>query len=185
MTDSVPGRARSRAVLLLVAAMFLGSFGVAAVLFFGGWKPSHTRNVGEMLQPYPDLREVALQRADGTAWEWEPLDRHWHIVVAPPADCGAPCASLLDALHRVWVSEGRHAEKVEVLWFGDVPAGAAGFPGLVPMRPSDALQQRLPDVATADALPVYLVDPNGYVVLRYPPGFNPSGLRKDLGRVVK
>ena len=43
----------------------------------------------------------------------------------------------------------------------------------------------LPDVARADALPVYLADPNGYLILRYAPGFNPSGLRKDLSRVVK
>ena len=40
-------------------------------------------------------------------------------------------------------------------------------------------------MASADALPVYLADPNGYLVLRYPAGFNPSGLRKDLGRVLK
>jgi hypothetical protein len=40
-------------------------------------------------------------------------------------------------------------------------------------------------VARADALPVYLADPNGWLVLRYAPGFEPSGLRKDLGRLLK
>jgi hypothetical protein len=53
------------------------------------------------------------------------------------------------------------------------------------MQPSAALQARLPDLARAAALPVYLADPNGYLVLSYAPGFNHSGLRKDLGRVVK
>ena len=53
------------------------------------------------------------------------------------------------------------------------------------MQASAELQARLPDLARPDALPVYLADPNGYLVLRYPPGFNPSGLRKDLGRVLK
>ena len=48
-----------------------------------------------------------------------------------------------------------------------------------------ALAARLPDAARPDALPAYLADPNGYLVLRYAPGFNPSGLRKDLGRVLK
>jgi len=178
-------KTRSRLTLLLIAVFFLGSFGIAAALFFGGWKPSQTRNIGEMLDPYPDLRGIALQRADGQPWQWQPANRHWHIVVAPPADCGAPCAQLLDALHRVWLSEGRHADKVEVLWFGELPADAPEFSGLVPMQPNAALQAKLPDQATSDALPVYLADPNGYLVLRYAPGFNPSGLRKDLGRVVK
>jgi len=31
----------------------------------------------------------------------------------------------------------------------------------------------------------YLVDPNGFVVLRYPPGFDPGGLRTDLARLLK
>jgi hypothetical protein len=182
---TTPNQTRSRFVLILVAVMFLGSFGVAATLFFSGWKPSQTRNYGEMLEPYPDLRALALQRADGQAWQWQPQSRHWHVIVAPPADCGAPCTEMLEALQRVWVSEGRHSEKLHVLWFGDVPEGAAGFSGLVPMAPSAELQSLLPDQARADALPVYLADPNGYLVLRYPPGFNPSGLRKDLGRVLK
>ncbi|WP_290890187.1 hypothetical protein [Arenimonas sp.] len=180
-----PNQTRSRISLLLVAAMFLGSFGVAALLFFGGWKPTSTRNIGEMLSPYPDLRDVALVRADGQPWAWTPADRHWHILVAPPADCGEPCGQLLNALHRVWYSEGRHAEKLKVLWFGELPAGAPEFSGLVPMQPSAALQGKLPDQARADALPVYLADSNGYLVLRYAPGFDPSGLRKDLGRVLK
>jgi hypothetical protein len=180
-----PRKLRSRLVLLLVAAMFLGSFAVAATLFFGGWKPAQTRNIGEMLDPYPDLRDVARVHADGRPFDWEPLERRWHVIVAPPADCGAPCVQLLDALDRVRRSEGRHADRLRVLWVGDLPAGAPAFEGLVPLRANAALQARLPDVARADALPVYLADPNGWLVLRYPPGFEPAGLRKDLGRVLK
>lgn len=182
---TTPSKTRSRLTLLLVAMFFLGSFGVAAALFFGGWKPGHTRNFGQMLDPYPRLQDLALVRADGSAWQWRPVEREWHVIVAPPAGCGAPCAQMLAALHRVWYSEGRHAERLKVLWFGDLPADAPVFSGLVAMRPDPALQARLPDVARADALPVYLADPNGYLVLRYAPGFDPSHLRKDLGRVLK
>ena len=178
-------KTRSRATLLVVAAMFLGSFGVAAALFFGGWRPATTRNIGEWYEPYRDLRDLALARADGSPFAWEPAERGWSIVVAPPADCGAPCVELLDALDRVRRSEGRHAGRLQVLWAGELPDGAALFDGLVLLRPSPALQAQLPEVATAQALPVYLADPNGWLVLRYAPGFDPSGLRKDLSRVLK
>jgi len=183
--NDTSSKTRSRLQLLLVAAFFLGSFGVAAALFFGGWKPSHTRNIGEMLEPYPDLRELAFTRAGGEAWRWQPAERNWHVVVAVPADCGEPCSRLYDVLHRVWVSEGRHADRLKVLWFGPLPAGVESFGGLVPMQADAALAARLPDAARPDALPVYLADPNGYLVLRYAPGFDPSGLRKDLGRLLK
>lgn len=182
---NTPSRTRSRLQLLLVAAFFFGSFGIAAALFFGGWKPTQTRNIGEMLEPYPDLRPVALARADGQAWDWQPQARNWHILFVAPEDCDAPCGALFDALHRVWLSEGRHADRLKVLWFGALPEGAEPFPGLVPMQSSPGLLARLPDSPSPTVLPAYLVDPNGYLVLRYPTGFDPSGLRKDLGRVLK
>ncbi len=180
-----PDQTRPRLILLVVALMFLGSFGVAAALFFGGWRPAETRNIGEMLDPYPDLRPATLLAADGSAFEWQPQERRWHIIAVAPEGCGQPCAQLLDALHRVWLSEGRHADRLKVLWVGELPSPAPQFSGLVPLQASESLQALLPDQARADALPVYLADPNGYLVLRYPPGFNPSGLRKDLGRVLK
>ena len=34
-------------------------------------------------------------------------------------------------------------------------------------------------------VPVYVIYPNGFVVLRYPPGFDPAGLRTDLARLLK
>jgi hypothetical protein len=36
-----------------------------------------------------------------------------------------------------------------------------------------------------DGVPVYVIDPNGFVILRYPPGFDPSGLRADLAKLLK
>ncbi|KFN49860.1 hypothetical protein [Arenimonas composti] len=180
-----PFLTRERLQLLLVAALFLGSFGVAAALFFGGWAPSGTRNFGELLEPYPDLRELPVTRADGSAFAWQPEERRWSIIVAPAHDCGEPCVRLIDTLHRVWLAEGRHAERLQVLWVGEVPEGAPSFPAFVPMGPNPELVARLPDPVLVGQLPVYVADPAGWLVLRYPHGFDPSGLRKDLGRVIR
>jgi hypothetical protein len=43
----------------------------------------------------------------------------------------------------------------------------------------------LPDVSRPNALPVYFVDPGGFLAMRYRPGFDPNGLRKDLARLLK
>lgn len=186
MTESESrSRFRSRTVLLLVAAMFLGSFVVAATLFFSGWQPGATRNFGQMLSPYPELQALPLQQADGQPFAWQPQQRNWHILVPAPATCDSQCSALLDTLHRVWYSEGRHAERLQVLWFGGLPATPPQFSGLRPMAEAPDLVARLPELAGAGGIPVYLVDPHGYVVLHYSAGFNPSGLRKDLGRLLK
>ena len=54
-----------------------------------------------------------------------------------------------------------------------------------PLRVDGGLRAGLarPDDAAGDA--VWLVDPNGFVVLRYAPGFDPGDLRTDLARLLK
>ena len=184
MNAPAPGQWRSRLVLLLIAAAFLGSFGVAALLRFAGWQPQGKRNHGELLQPPLNLAGNALVRADGSRFEWHPERNTWRFLVAPAPGCTQACTRTLDSLHRLWLSEGRKAERVEVLWFGELPPGPR-FRALLPMRADAALAAQLPQAATAEALPVYLVDPDGYLVLHYRPGFELGGVRKDLGKLVK
>jgi hypothetical protein len=176
---------RSRLVLLLIAVMFLSSFGVAFYLRMSGWEPAQTRNHGELLDPPLDLRDRVPRRADGSDYAWQPQQRHWRVVVAPPADCDQPCEELVDALQRVWIGVGRHADRLEVLWFGELPSSASSFRALQAMDPASSLVEALPEAAGGEGLAVYLIDPSGFLVMRYPPGFDPAGLRKDLARLLK
>lgn len=176
---------RSRLILLLIAAMFFSSFGIAAFLRFSGWHPAHSKNLGELLQPPRDLTAQHLLRADGQPYDWHPETNTWRIVVLPAADCPHACASLIDSLHRVWESEGRQADRLDVLWFGALPAGAPTFRKLVPMQPNPAVAAALPEAASRDGIPVYLIDPSGFLIMHYRAGFNPADLRKDLGKLIK
>ena len=176
---------RSRLTLLLIAAMFLSSFGLAALLRFTGWHPAHSRNFGELLQPPRDLSAQHLLRADGTPYDWNPQANVWRIVVVPAAGCERACIAMIDTLHRVWETEGRQADRVDVLWFGAVPAGAPTFRRFVPMQSNSTVDSALPEAATGDALPVYLIDPSGFLVMHYRAGFATGDLRKDLGQLIK
>jgi len=186
MNPSVPNtRFRSRLILLLIAAMFLSSFGIAAFLRFTGWTPGHSKNFGELLRPPTDLSGLRLIRADGQPYPWAAEKDIWRIVVVPAQNCQSACAAVLDALHRTWLSQGRKADRIDVLWFGELPANAPRFRRLVPMQRDARLSAALPELARPDALPVYLVDPSGFLALHYHAGFEPTGLRKDLGKLLK
>lgn len=177
---------KSRITMLVVAALFFTSFGIALFLIRSGWQPTATRNAGELLEDPIALGALELVKADGTIYPaWEPDRRLWRVVVMPPADCGEPCLKLTDSLYRVWVSEGRHADRVQVLWFGEVPAQAPAYRAFLPMAASAPLREKLPASHVDGSLAVHLIDPNGYLVMRYEPGFDPTGLRKDLARLLK
>jgi hypothetical protein len=48
-----------------------------------------------------------------------------------------------------------------------------------------ALRARLPQVDDAAGTPVYVIDPHGFVILRYAPGFDPGHLRTDVAKLIK
>jgi hypothetical protein len=79
---------------------------------------------------------------------------------------------------------------VHVLWIGEPPREVPRGGALHVVRPRAALRNGLPRLHPAagenpDGVPVYLVDPNGFVVMRYAPGFDPAGLRADLAKLLK
>jgi hypothetical protein len=187
--DSIPAR-RNRRMLLAIFALFFGSMILAGILRFSGWRPAGTRAHGELLQPPGDLRAVTPRLANGELYRWNPADRIWRIALAPPADCADPCVQLAHQLDAVWKLMGQNADHVQVLWIGEPPPGVARGGALRILQPSAELRAafpRLQPVAGENhaGIPVYVIDPNGFVVLRYAPGLDPSGLRADLAKLTR
>ena len=183
-------RSRNRRMLVSLFVLFFGAMLVAGLLRFSGWRPEGMKNKGELLEPYGDLRSYSPTLQDGGAYRWEDSPRTWRIVVLP-RDCdsrrAAACAKLLEDLDKVWQVMGRNADRVHLLWGGAVPAGAT-MPGEARLiRMDDGLRAGLVrwDVADAAGDAAWLVDPNGFVFMRYAPGFDPGDLRTDLARMLK
>lgn len=193
MTESTPVRAvqrRNRAALLVVLVMFFGGMLVAGALRFSGWRPDGMKNKGEMLQPYVDLRGYSPTLADGRPYAWHDDPRTWRIV-AMPRDCDdarrEACTRLLGDLDKVWRLMGRNADRVHVLWAGAPPVDVGTLREVHLVRADDRLRATLvrngKDAPGGD--PVWLVDPNGFVVLRYAAGSDPGDLRSDLARLLR
>ncbi len=186
--NQVASRRRNRAMLVALFGLFFGGMLVAGLLRFSGWRPEGSKNKGEMLQPYGDLREHAPLLANGAVYRWKDSPRTWRIV-AMPRDCdgarAADCAHLLTGLDTVWQLMGKDADRVHLLWAGAAPAGSALPREVRQVRADDALRAALPRWNDAKGDAVWLIDPNGFVVLRYAPGSDPGDLRTDLARLLK
>lgn len=188
MTQTAPDAARTRRGRLMLIALFVLFFGSAfgaGLLRLSGWMPAGLKNHGELLQPPADLRDARPLLADGTPYVWDPATRIWRIVVAPPAGCQADCERLLADLDKVWRLFGHNADKVEILWLGPLPAGAPALPELRELRDDAALRAALPRNDDPAGIPLFVIDPNGFVILRYPPHADPAGLRTDVARLLK
>jgi hypothetical protein len=184
-TTAHPSQLKSRLILLLIVSLFFSSFFVAWGLRFAGWTPAAHKNFGELIEPPKDFSQTQFIKADGSPYPWE-ADKHvWRIVVMPDGKCQAACVKMMDTLQRVWETQGRQAARLEILWFGPLPAEAKQFNHFIVMQPSAALQAVVPEQASADQLPIYLMDYRGFLVMHYRAGFDPTGLRKDVARLLK
>lgn len=188
-------RNRNRMLLLLLFVMFFGSMLVAGLLRFSGWRPQGMKNNGELLEPPGDVRALSPRLLDGGEYVWKAGERTWRIVVAPPADCGAECEALAREIDTVWQLFGKDANDVHVLWLCPTQACQWPAPAQRPatlhlLQPDARLRAALPRVddrgsGAVRGVPAYVIDPYGFVILRYPPGFDPAGLRTDVARLVK
>jgi len=178
-------RARNRRMLVVIAIAFLGTFFAAGVLRFSGWRPAGLKSKGELLQPAADLHARGLVLADGQPYPWEPIARKWRIVVVPPAQCAQACDTLARQLDTVWQIQGKDASRVDVLWLGAVPAAAPATSHQRALRNDEGVHAALPRSGTEAGPVTYVMDPNGFAVLRYAPGFDPGDLRTDLSRLLK
>lgn len=183
-TPAPPSQRRGRLQLLLLVAVFLVPILVAVVLNAAGWVPAPARQHGELLQPPIDLRGASLPLADGGSYAWNPEARMWRVVALPPSPCDAACARTAADVDKVWRLLGHNADRLDVLWAGRWPDDVERPSTLHLLRPDPALRARLAPAGDAGTS-VHVIDPNGFVVLRYPAGFDAAGLHADLKRLVK
>lgn len=193
MTDPTPQRARrNRAALIAIVVLFFGSMLVAGVLRFSGWQPEGNKSHGTVLSPPVDLREQAPRLLDGGSYAWNPDARIWRILLAPPAGCAEACTRAAADFDKVWRLMGRNADRLDILWLCtdascSVPDPLGSDRTLRRLAPDPALRARLPGIdegATGDVR-VYLVDPNGFLMMRYPPGADVGGVRADIAKLLK
>lgn len=181
-------RNSNRRMLLAVVAVFLVPIVVALLLNAGHLVPA-AKTKGELLKPLVDLRDIQPELADGSAYRWDPSTRRWRILVAPPVDCTAACVEAARKIDLVWQLLGKHAEHVDILWLGTPPADARRNAATRILRRAPELRDKLPHAdgvpGEGSGVPVYVIDPNGFVVLRYAPGFAPKDLLDDVTKLAK
>jgi len=198
MTESVsPWRTR-RKILLLVLLFALPMI-AAYALYFSGWRPASTGNHGELVQPTRPILDVALTTLDGKKIFFSTLQGKWMLITFATAECLKPCERNLYKARQVIETQGREAERVRsVMVVTDAQAldwlryaikdypDTQVFAGPAAAVSALARQFMLPAGSPLDNLNrIYLVDPLGNFLMSYPADADPSGIRKDLARLLR
>lgn len=196
-----PGAAATpagRRTLVLIALLFSVPVVVATSLYLGGWRPAGKgQQQGELVQPARPLTDASLRKTDATEFRFQALRGSWTFITFSRLPCSDRCRNNLHKMQQVRLTQGKDAGRVQRAFIAlggrdDLRALEAHYPGLLAFTGAEAQVQRLArEFASLHGTPldglerVYLVDPNGNLVLSYAPDADPSGMRKDLARLLR
>jgi cytochrome oxidase Cu insertion factor (SCO1/SenC/PrrC family) len=160
----------------------------ASIVAYNVVEPGKTANFGELLLPPATVTAQSLERAEGGTFAFAQLAGRWVLVVSDSGLCPRPCRDKLATLRQVRLALGRNAVRVErVFVVDDLQPPEAGigaeFAGMTVVRTPRGLA--IPAGAGNDRAHIYLVDPRGNVMMRWPAGADRKRMLGDLQRLLK
>jgi cytochrome oxidase Cu insertion factor (SCO1/SenC/PrrC family) len=186
--EDLKSQPRRLTTLWLVAAVcafpFVGSF-LAYYLF----PPGERVNYGELLADRR-LPDFTLPRLGGGTVSLADLKGKWWLVQVDSGLCPERCRTKLYQQRQVRLAQGKNMDRVERLWLTDDGIEPEeklrrAYDGtwIADARGSPLLAQLPAESSVRDH--VYLVDPLGNVVLRFPADADPARMVKDLSRLLR
>lgn len=187
-SNAKPDRRAGRRKLLAIAALCLAPF-AAAVLAYFYWQPQGGTNYGELIAARP-LSDAPLRHLDQRVVRLSAFRGKWILLQLDQADCAAACRAKLYNMRQVRLAQGREKERVERVWLildeapletqlmreydGTRMLRAAGSRIVGEFPPPGGLRDH-----------IYLIDPLGNLMLRFPKDADPRKMHKDLARLLR
>ncbi len=181
------GRWKMLGILLVCAAPVIASYLTYYVI-----RPEGRRNYGELIQPQRPLPALSGTDAQGRPMELTALKDQWLLISVADSACDAVCERHLYLQRQLRETLGKEKDRLDWVWL------RTGAPVL-----SEPLRQA---TATATVLHVdggalarwlqpaegrrieehlYIVDPLGNWMLRFPADIDPSRAKRDLDRLLR
>jgi len=198
MTETAPAAQpashwrRNRTLYLLLAVCLAPV--IASYTAYYLLPPSGRTNYGTLIEPQRPLPVLALRRLDGTAVDASSLRGSWLMVQVDGGACDAACAKKLWQMRQVRLTTGKDADRVQRLWLivDEAPLATSlirEYDGTVFLRASAAQAADFlplpaqPGASLADH--IWLIDPLGNLMMRWPKDADPSRMKKDLIKLLK
>ena len=199
--NPVVSKPRSKTPRVLIFLLSLAPVLAAVLVYFNPqWRPEGSVNYGQLVEPQrpmPVAADLQLTTLDGKPFDLNSLKGKWLLVAADGAACPDSCARKLFILRNSHASQGKNVERLARVWFitDDAPVPEKvleAYKGttMVRVKP-EQLQKYLttmgvkaPTASEALAEPMWIIDPNGNLILQYPTDAEPEKVRKDISKLV-
>lgn len=182
-------RSRGRWPLYVLIAVCLAPVAASYVAYYV-WQPSARVNYGELLRPQRPLPALDLSELDGTAVDAAILRGRWTMVMANPANCVRSCRDRLWKMRQVRLTQGKDGDRIQRVWFVTDKAPLEillmrEYQGTQFLRADSAQLRRFLPAGDDLTDHIWLIDPLGNLMMRWPKDPDASRMKRDLSRLLK
>ncbi len=186
------GRLQMLFLLLVCASPVIASYFTYYVIRPTGG----TTNYGALVDPQRPAPAISLTDEQGQPVPMAALRGKWLLLMAAPANCDEACVRRLFTIRQIRAGQGEDSARILPVWLvtDDKPidprlAAAYNEPyaGVRFLRaPRDVVLKWLPagDGLNAEDT-IYLVDPLGNLMMRFPADPDPKKMSSDLKKLLK
>lgn len=185
------------AVLAVCAAPLIASYFTYYVL-----KPTGRNNYGELIDPrqHP-LPVLGATSLDGKPTELTAWQGKWLMIKTGPSACPKTCMDQMFAIRQLRTMQGKEMSRIERVWLitDTQPLDTILIRELDGMRmlraPAAAVARWLPPAPEGIDNSIFLVDPLGHLMMRFPPPAagateaqqvaHYAKVKKDIAKVLK
>lgn len=182
------GRWKLLLVIALCASPLIASYFTYYVI-----KPEQRTNYGALLDPraHP-IPALGTSTLDGTPVALDAWRGKWIMLHVGPGDCDEACNKRLHDMRQLRLAQGKNMDRIERVW---LITDAAPVETLL-IREYDGMHLLRADAAavrgwlpsepqTTPADHMYMIDPLGNLMMRFPNDADPNRIKKDLSRLLK
>lgn len=182
------GRWKLLLVLAVCAAPMLLSY-----LFYFVIKPEGRTNYGVILDPrsYP-MPKLDTHLLGGESKELDAYKGKWILLQADSGECADACKKKMYDMRQLRLIQGKEMDRIERVWLitDNKPVDTVlirEYDGTRMLSVSqDKLKSWLPvDANTVISDHIYMIDPLGNLMMRFPKDADPNKVKKDIGKLLK
>ena len=184
---------RGRWMLLLVAIVCGAPIAISYFMYYVVKPTGGTTSYGTLVEPQRPIPDsLVVTGEDGKPLKLASLRGHWLMISVDSSACDKACATKLYFMRQIRAAQGAERERVVEVWLrtdagkvADVIQKAYPDTDMLVADPAQVSAWLPVDQGTQISDHLYLVDPNGNLMMRFPNDPNPSKIKGDLTKLLK
>ncbi|WP_408734171.1 SCO family protein [Paraburkholderia bannensis] len=184
---------RGRWMLFLIALICGAPIAISYFTYYVIQPKGGSTSYGTLVEPQrPIPAALMVTGDDGREVPLASLRGRWLMISVDSGACDEACVHKLYFMRQVRATQGAERERVVTVW---LRSDDANVPAVVRSAYPDTRMLRADSAAVAAWLPatdttkdsdhIYLVDPNGNLMMRFPDHPDPSKIKQDVTKLLK